>query len=87
MRLLGIRATGPHASSLIEVCSLMIRGRRSIRDLSELLTAYPSIAEGLVECVRLLLHSSIFKDEVFPQLKVFEWHPSDPKTTISYDRP
>jgi dihydrolipoamide dehydrogenase len=83
MRILGIRAAGPHASSLIEVVSLMVRSRRSIADLSELLTAYPSVTEGLQECVRLLLGSSIMKPLAFPShLRVFEWKPGMPKTTI-----
>lgn len=92
--------SGPHASSLIEVVSLMVRYRRSIKDLSELLTAYPAVTEGnnktfflrkikiyfvfsgLMECVRLLLGSSMFKPSVFSdQARVFEWSPGDPLTT------
>jgi dihydrolipoamide dehydrogenase len=84
MRILGIRAAGPHASSLIEVVSLMVRSRRSIADLSELLTAYPSVTEGLQECVRLLLGSSIMKPLAFPRhLRVYEWKEGMPKTTIA----
>lgn len=82
MRILGIRAAGPHASSLIEVVSLMVRSHRPITDLSELLTAYPSVAEALSECVRMLLGSSIMKPLAFPRhLRVFEWKPGMPKTT------
>jgi dihydrolipoamide dehydrogenase len=85
MRILGIRAAGVHASSLIEVVSLMVRTRRSILDLAELLTAYPSVTEGLQECVRLLLGSSVMKPLAFPRhLRVFEWSPGMPKTTFEY---
>lgn len=62
-----IRALGTHSSSLVEVVSLMIKSGQTIRELSELLVAYPAVAEGLQECVRLLLNSSVFKPQVFPE--------------------
>jgi len=67
MRVLGIRALGTHSSSLIEVVSLMVKSSESVRVLADLLVAYPSVAEGLQECVRLLLNSSIYKPQVFPE--------------------
>lgn len=67
MRILGIRALGQHSSSLIEVVSLMIRLGRSLKDLEGILTAYPSVAEGLQECVRMLMGSSIYKAHVFEE--------------------
>jgi len=65
MKILGIRAYGAHASSIIDTVSLMIRLGKPIKELSELRTAYPAITEGLQECVRLLLGSSIFKPHIW----------------------
>ncbi len=65
MRILGIRALGAHASTSIETVSLMIRQGRSVRDLAELLHPHPAITEGLQDCVRMLLGSSIMKPQVF----------------------
>eukprot|EP01101_Sappina_pedata_P000142 TRINITY_DN10149_c0_g1_i1.p1 TRINITY_DN10149_c0_g1~~TRINITY_DN10149_c0_g1_i1.p1 ORF type:complete len:552 (+),score=251.42 TRINITY_DN10149_c0_g1_i1:17-1672(+) len=77
MRILGIRAWGLHSSSIIEVVSLMIRLGRPVKELSELRTAYPSVAEGLQECVRLLLGNAIFKPNV--------WEDSMRLAEVSYD--
>ena len=65
MRILGIRVLGAHASTSIETVSLMIRQSRSVRDLAELLHPHPAITEGLQDCVRMLLGSSIMKPRVF----------------------
>ncbi len=65
MRILGIRALGAHASTSIESVSLMIRQGRSLSDLAELLHPHPAITEGLQDCVRMLLGSSIMKPKVF----------------------
>lgn len=65
MRLLGIRAIGAHASSVIQASALLIRDKRSIAELAELIHPHPSITEGIQECARMLLGNSIFKPEVF----------------------
>ncbi len=65
MRLLGIRAVGAHASSVIQASALLIRDKRSIAELAELVHPHPSITEGIQECARMLLGNSIFKPEVF----------------------
>jgi len=65
MKILGIRAAGPQAGSIIEIVSLMIHLGRPVKDLVELRTSYPTISEGLIECARILMKSSIFKPEVF----------------------
>eukprot|EP01120_Amphizonella_sp_Union-15-10_P015000 TRINITY_DN7527_c0_g1_i2.p1 TRINITY_DN7527_c0_g1~~TRINITY_DN7527_c0_g1_i2.p1 ORF type:complete len:531 (+),score=73.77 TRINITY_DN7527_c0_g1_i2:55-1647(+) len=66
MKILGIRALGPHADSVVEVVSLMIKNGTPLRDLHDLISAYPAIAEGLQECIRLSFGTSIFKPHVFP---------------------
>ena len=65
MRILGMRALGAHASTMIETVSLMIQHGRSVRELAELLHPHPAVTEALQDCVRMLLGSSILKPDVF----------------------
>ena len=64
MRVLGMRAVGEHASSAIQAVALMMRTQMSIRELAELVHPHPSITEGVQECARMLLGTSIFKSPV-----------------------
>lgn len=75
MQVLGVRAIGPHASSIVELASLAIHKKESAHKLGELLTAYPAVTQGFQECLRMLLGSSTLKPNVFPQLVVAEWRP------------
>jgi hypothetical protein len=54
-----------HASTTIEAVSLMIRHGRSARELAELLHPHPAVTEGVQDCVRMLLGTSIYKPSVF----------------------
>jgi dihydrolipoamide dehydrogenase len=65
MRILGMRALGVHASTTLEAVSLMMQAGRSVRELAELLHPHPAVTEGLQDCVRMLLGTSIHKPEVF----------------------
>lgn len=65
MRILGMRALGVHASTMLEAVSLMMRFGQSARDLAELLHPHPAVTEALQECVRMLLGTSIYKPAVF----------------------
>ncbi|HWB76315.1 MAG TPA: NAD(P)/FAD-dependent oxidoreductase [Nannocystaceae bacterium] len=65
MRILGMRALGVHASTTIESVSLMIRTHASVRELAELLHPHPAVTEGLQDCVRMLMGTSIYKPSVF----------------------
>ena len=47
LRILGMRALGVHASTMLEAVSLMIQHGRSARDLAELLHPHPAVTEGL----------------------------------------
>lgn len=67
MRLLGMRAIGPQASSAIQAIALLIQQGESVRALAELVHPHPSIVEGVQECVRMLLGNSILKPEIFPE--------------------
>ena len=66
MKVLGVRALGVHASTTIEVVSLMMRHGLSARDLAELFHPHPSVPEGLQDCVRMLMGTSVLKPNVFP---------------------
>jgi dihydrolipoamide dehydrogenase len=75
MRILGMRALGTHASTSLEAVSLMIQYGRSARELSELYHPHPAITEGLQDCVRMLLGTSIYKPIVFQsQLRLSRIH-------------
>jgi dihydrolipoamide dehydrogenase len=65
MCILGMRALGVHASTTIEAVSLMMRYGRSARELAELLHPHPAVTEGLQDCVRMLMGTSIYKPGVF----------------------
>jgi Pyridine nucleotide-disulphide oxidoreductase, dimerisation domain len=65
MRVLGMRAAGLEASSLIETMGLFIVEGRSIRELTKLIHPHPAICEAIQECVRLLLGVSLYKPEYF----------------------
>ena len=65
MRILGMRVLGVHASSSIEAVSLMMKHDRSVCDLAELLHPHPAVTEGVQECARMLLGTSIYKPQVF----------------------
>ncbi|MBL4623702.1 MAG: NAD(P)/FAD-dependent oxidoreductase, partial [Flavobacteriales bacterium] len=65
MKILGMRAIGEHASSAIQAVALLIKMDKGIGILAELVHPHPSIIEGIQECVRMLMNTSIFKSSVF----------------------
>lgn len=67
MRILGMRAMGNHASSTIEAMALLIKLKKGIRELADLIHPHPSITEGIQECARMLLGKSVMKPSVFNQ--------------------
>ena len=76
MRILGMRAVGEHASSAIQAVALMMRLGTPIRELADLVHPHPSITEGVQECARMLLGTSIFKPEVLgDKLLCHRWAP------------
>lgn len=64
-RILGMRVVGAHASSTIQAVALLIHLKHGLRDLAEIPHPHPSMPEGVQECARLLLGSSIIKPKVF----------------------
>lgn len=65
MKVLGMRAVGEHASTAIQTIGLIIKLGLPIQVIAELVHPHPSIAEGIQECVRMLLNRSLFKSSVF----------------------
>jgi dihydrolipoamide dehydrogenase len=77
MRVLGMRAVGEHASSAIQAVALMMRTGIGIRDLADLVHPHPSITEGVQECARMLLGTSMFKSPVFSdKMRCTTWRPA-----------
>lgn len=65
MQILGMRVLGAHASTSLEVVALMMQEKVSASALAELLHPHPAITEGLQDCVRMLMGTSIYKPQVF----------------------
>lgn len=86
MKILGVRALGAHASSVIEVVSLMMRLNLPLKHLAELITAYPTISEALQECSRMLLGISIYKPQVFKKFARVERVTFDQNGVMSKQR-
>ncbi|MCS7298214.1 MAG: NAD(P)/FAD-dependent oxidoreductase [Bacteroidia bacterium] len=62
--IIGCRAVGPQASSIIGVVAMMIRFSRRVSDLCSILQPHPALTEGIQECARALLGEAIFKPEL-----------------------
>ncbi|EPY43839.1 dihydrolipoamide dehydrogenase [Angomonas deanei] len=75
MQVLGVRAIGPHASSIIELASLAVHNKEAASNLIGMTTSYPTVSQGFQECLRMLLGNSVLKPNVFPQLILEEWTP------------
>ncbi|NPA37724.1 MAG: NAD(P)/FAD-dependent oxidoreductase [Chlorobi bacterium] len=75
-RLLGMRAAGPQASSLIVAAAHLISKGISLKDALNIFYPHPSLPEGIQECMRLLHNSSVYKPEAFPDyIYIREWQP------------
>ncbi len=77
MNILGMRAVGEHASSAIQAVALMMRANMGLRELADLVHPHPSITEGVQECARMLMGTSIFKPEVLnDRMRCTVWRPN-----------
>jgi dihydrolipoamide dehydrogenase len=63
MKILGVKIIGNHASSAIQAVALLIFMDEGIEELSECVHPHPSITEGIQECVRMLLGTSMLKPD------------------------
>lgn len=77
MKVLGMRAVGEHASSAIQAVALMMGTGMGIRELATLMHPHPSITEGVQECARMLMGTSIFKPGVLnDRMRCDRWSPA-----------
>ncbi|HRO39560.1 MAG TPA: NAD(P)/FAD-dependent oxidoreductase [Flavobacteriales bacterium] len=77
MKVLGMRAVGEHASSAIQAVALMISTGMGVAELAKLMHPHPSITEGVQECARMLMGTSIFKPEVLnDRMRCTTWRPA-----------
>ncbi len=75
-RILGMRASGPQASTLITSIAYQISQKGSLKDIRHNIHPHPSISEGVQECLRTFDKESIFKPKAFPNLiKLESWQP------------
>lgn len=67
-KILGMRAAGPQASSLVMCITLLMDSEQTIDEIIKTIHPHPSMTEGIQECIRLLLDKSIYKPHCFPKL-------------------
>ena len=67
-KLLGLRVVGPHASSCIQGVALLIERGGTVDELERCPHPHPAITEAVQEAARLLLGTSLYKPEAFPEL-------------------
>ena len=65
MEVIGARAVGEHASSIIDAIALMIQERLPIKALADMMHPEPAVTVALQECARMLMGSSVLRPEVF----------------------
>ena len=76
-KILGMRAAGPQVSNTIMGISYLIDQDKGIADVLKTVHPHPTLSEGVQECIRVLLGTSIYKPSVFPDfIKVRTWHPN-----------
>ncbi len=75
-KIIGMRAAGPQASSIIVAVAMLMDQGKGIRDVLKTVYPHPTMSEGIQECLRLLCGKSIYKPQAFPgQIRVHDWRP------------
>nr|CCC92529.1 putative dihydrolipoamide dehydrogenase, point mutation [Trypanosoma congolense IL3000] len=82
--LLGVHVVGWSASTIVEFATAAIQRKQSAYELSEMLTAYPSVSQAFLECLRVILGTSVLKPGTFPGLVCSTWTPSGLERGRSY---
>lgn len=75
MTILGVRAIGMNASTLVVLGALAIQKGQTVHDLVDRLTAYPAVSQVFQECLRALAGRSEMKPGTFNSLTVTSWLP------------
>lgn len=74
--ILGMRAAGPEASSMIMAIALLMDQDKGLHDVLKTVHPHPAMSEGIQECLRVLQHKSIYKPQAFPDLiRINHWRP------------
>lgn len=76
-RVLGVRAVGPHAGSVVEVASLPIRNNESVYSMLKHNPAYPSLVEGVTECAAMLVRRNQSRSDVVEHVSIKTWAPEN----------
>lgn len=76
-RVLGVRAVGPHAGSVVEVASLPIRNNESVYAMLKHNPAYPSLVEGVTECAAMLVSRNQRRSDVVDRISIKTWTPEN----------
>lgn len=75
-RILGMRASGPQASTTIMTIALLMDQHQGLKDILRSMHPHPTMSEGIQECLRLLESNSIYKSRAFPKLAFIRtWRP------------
>ncbi|HVH45543.1 MAG TPA: NAD(P)/FAD-dependent oxidoreductase [Labilithrix sp.] len=64
-KILGLRVVGPQASSTIQGIAFLIQMGATLSDIDHCVHPHPAIPEGVQECARMLLGTSVLKLDVF----------------------
>lgn len=73
--LLGMRAAGAECSGIVEAASMLIQENASVTRLEKVLHPHPSISEGVLECVRMLMGRPTIHAEVHASCWLRKWQP------------
>ncbi|KAK7201529.1 2-oxoglutarate dehydrogenase, e3 component, lipoamidedehydrogenase-like protein [Novymonas esmeraldas] len=76
-RVLGVRAVGPHAGSVVEVASLVLRNNESVYTMLKHNPAYPSLVSALTDCAAMLVGRGARRSNVVDGISIKSWTPED----------
>lgn len=74
-RVLGVRAVGPHAGSVVEIASLPIRKNESVYVMLKHNPAYPSLVSGLTDCAAMLVGRGARRSNIVDGISIKSWTP------------
>nr|CAJ2478534.1 unnamed protein product [Leishmania braziliensis] len=84
-RILGVRAVGMNASTLVEIGALAIQNNQTVFDLAGRLTAYPAVSQAFQECLRSILNlPEHLHTKSACGVKLTKWAPADMDRGMAY---
>jgi len=85
MKILGMRAIGPHASSAIQAVALLIQMGKGVDALADMIYPHPSIIEGIRECARCFLNKPVFKPRLFREMIKYGQYDGDGYIDLTHE--